>query len=226
MSDMEETPGASEASESAEAPGLPEGHVTTPRRVIGTPPSAPRLLGGPGDRNGAEAAAHGRGGVAIIEHDGEKLPVESDYLDPITAGPRRSWCSASCSRSSRAAGSSPPTWPRGYRGQGLPFQPGPRPLAFCRTGQPGPRRADLGPAADAGRGDSRGTARDALDPTRAGRVPGVLRGGRGGQPVRQAADGTADADARHAAARRHPDRAAPRLGPAAGHQPRYTVESW
>ena len=77
MSDMEETPGASE---SAETPELPEGHGTAPRRVIGTPPPAPLLLGGQGGGNaGAEAAAHGGGGVAVAEHDEENLPVESDY---------------------------------------------------------------------------------------------------------------------------------------------------
>ena len=76
MSDMEETPGASEPSESTETP---EGHGTAPRRVIGTPPPAPRLLGRPGDGSGgAEAAAHGGGSVAVAEHD-EELPVESDY---------------------------------------------------------------------------------------------------------------------------------------------------
>jgi ubiquinol-cytochrome c reductase iron-sulfur subunit len=80
MSDMEETPGPSEASESAETT---EGHGTTPRRVIGTPQPAPRLLGGQGGgevaaHEGAEAAHHG-GGVAVAEHDEEKMPVESDY---------------------------------------------------------------------------------------------------------------------------------------------------
>jgi ubiquinol-cytochrome c reductase iron-sulfur subunit len=79
MSDMEETPGPSEASESAETT---EGHGTTPRRVIGTPQPAPRLLGGQGGaevaaHEGAEAAHHG--GVAVAEHDEEKMPVESDY---------------------------------------------------------------------------------------------------------------------------------------------------
>ncbi|MGH3221633.1 MAG: hypothetical protein ACRDPY_23550, partial [Streptosporangiaceae bacterium] len=77
MSDMEETPGASEASESADAA---EGHGTTTRRVIGTPLPAPRLLGGQGEGNvGAEAMPHGGGGVAVAEHDEEKLPVEADY---------------------------------------------------------------------------------------------------------------------------------------------------
>jgi ubiquinol-cytochrome c reductase iron-sulfur subunit len=81
MSDMEETPGPSEAIQSAEAP---EGHAATPRRVIGTPPPAPRLLGGQGGaeaaaHEGAEAAPHGGGGVAVVEHGEEKMPVESDY---------------------------------------------------------------------------------------------------------------------------------------------------
>jgi ubiquinol-cytochrome c reductase iron-sulfur subunit len=80
MSDMEETPGPSEVAQGAETP---EGHGTTPRRVIGTPPPAPRLLGGQGAEaaahGGAEAAAHRGGAVAVAEHGEEKLPVESDY---------------------------------------------------------------------------------------------------------------------------------------------------
>jgi quinol---cytochrome c reductase iron-sulfur subunit len=75
MSYMEETPGASGAGESAEAPELPEGHGTAPRRVIGTPPAAPRLLGG-GD---ADAETVTYGSVAIAENDTDRLPVESDY---------------------------------------------------------------------------------------------------------------------------------------------------
>ena len=69
MSDMEETEGH------AEVPEIP----AAPRRVIGTPPPSPRLLGS-GD-GGAEAAAqeHTSGGVAIVEHEGDKLPEESDY---------------------------------------------------------------------------------------------------------------------------------------------------
>jgi ubiquinol-cytochrome c reductase iron-sulfur subunit len=73
MSDMEETPGASGSRESAEAPELPEGHGTAPRRVIGTPPAAPRLLGS-GD---ADTVTYGS--VAIAENETDRLPAESDY---------------------------------------------------------------------------------------------------------------------------------------------------
>jgi ubiquinol-cytochrome c reductase iron-sulfur subunit len=68
MSDMDETEGA-------EVPEVP----AAPRRVIGTPPPSPRLLGS-GD-GGAEAAAQepAGGGVAVVEHEGDKLPAESDY---------------------------------------------------------------------------------------------------------------------------------------------------
>jgi ubiquinol-cytochrome c reductase iron-sulfur subunit len=75
MSDMEETPGASGSRESAEAPELPEGHGTAPRRVIGTPPAAPRLLGS-GD---ADTETVTYGSVAIAENDTDRLPAESDY---------------------------------------------------------------------------------------------------------------------------------------------------
>ena len=75
MSDMEETEGT---------PELPEGSgvPAAPYRVIGTPPPSPRLLGR-GD-GGAEAAgqAHGDGGVggvAVAEHEVEKLPTEADF---------------------------------------------------------------------------------------------------------------------------------------------------
>ncbi|HEY6315576.1 MAG TPA: Rieske 2Fe-2S domain-containing protein [Streptosporangiaceae bacterium] len=69
MSDMEGTEGH------AEVPEVP----AAPRRVIGTPPPSPRLLGS-GD-GGAEAAAQEPtgGGVAIVEHEGDKLPEQSDY---------------------------------------------------------------------------------------------------------------------------------------------------
>jgi ubiquinol-cytochrome c reductase iron-sulfur subunit len=75
MSDMEERPGPSGASESAETPELSEGHGTAPRRVIGTPPPAPRLLGG-GD---ADTETVTYGSVAIAENDEDRLPAESDY---------------------------------------------------------------------------------------------------------------------------------------------------
>jgi ubiquinol-cytochrome c reductase iron-sulfur subunit len=75
MSDMEERPGPSGAGESAETPELSEGHGTAPRRVIGTPPPAPRLLGG-GD---ADTETVTYGSVAIAENDVDRLPVESDY---------------------------------------------------------------------------------------------------------------------------------------------------
>jgi ubiquinol-cytochrome c reductase iron-sulfur subunit len=60
MSDMEET----------EGPEVPVPH----RRVIGTPPPAPPLLGGDGDT----AAAGPGAGVAVAEHAGERPPPPLD----------------------------------------------------------------------------------------------------------------------------------------------------
>jgi ubiquinol-cytochrome c reductase iron-sulfur subunit len=77
MSEMEEAPGASGPGESAGTPELPElreGHGVASRRVIGTPPPAPRLLAGDGEAQ----QAHG-GGVAVAEPAEEKLPTEPEY---------------------------------------------------------------------------------------------------------------------------------------------------
>src|SRR5712691_12828795 len=60
MSEMEETEGS-------------EGAAARRRRVIGTPPPSPPLLGD------GDAAAAGPGvGVAVAEHDGERPPPDSD----------------------------------------------------------------------------------------------------------------------------------------------------
>jgi ubiquinol-cytochrome c reductase iron-sulfur subunit len=64
MSDMEESEGT-------------EGPVA-PRRVIGTPPPTPRLLGA-GDGGGGAAAGDGDGAVAVAEQADERLPSESDF---------------------------------------------------------------------------------------------------------------------------------------------------
>jgi quinol---cytochrome c reductase iron-sulfur subunit len=77
MSDMGETEGL-EGSETHEGSGVP----VAPRRVIGTPPPSPRLLG-PGDggaRAAGQAPAVGAGGaVAVVEPGEEPLPTKSDY---------------------------------------------------------------------------------------------------------------------------------------------------
>ena len=91
MSDMEEGPGGSEVpegslegseaalegSEALEGSGAPEGPVA-PRRVIGTPPPSPRLLG-PGGGGTAGRAAGSGAAVAVAEPAEERLPTESDY---------------------------------------------------------------------------------------------------------------------------------------------------
>ena len=213
MSDMEETEGL---------PSFPRAlGFRPPHRVIGTPPPSPRLLGR-GD--GAEAAgqAHDgrgrRGGRRRARV--EKLPTEADSRStPRT--PRRSWSRASCSRSSRAAASSPPTsaWActrstsvfRSNLALGLSLSVallglGTGALIWVRHLMP-----------DVEMAEERHEMRS--DRRRAGRVPGVLRGGRGRQPVRQAAHGAALADARHVAAGRRAAGAAARHGPAARDQP-------
>jgi ubiquinol-cytochrome c reductase iron-sulfur subunit len=86
MSDMEET-GAAEGGEAAESPGA----RVPPRRVIGTPPPSPPLLGlgdgrrGRRDRRGGRAG--GSGEASDVAHGGEhmegKLPTEPD--DPRRA---------------------------------------------------------------------------------------------------------------------------------------------
>ncbi len=72
MSDMEETegPGGLAGSEGSEAP-------VVPRRVIGTPPPSPRLLGS-GDGEAERAPADGAE-VAVPEAAEEPMPVEADY---------------------------------------------------------------------------------------------------------------------------------------------------
>jgi ubiquinol-cytochrome c reductase iron-sulfur subunit len=93
MSDMEETPGVSEGfesfsdSESSEGFEAPErsgdsGIAVPPRRVIGTPPPTPRLLGGSGSgaSGGGASLVPAQGGeVGPGEHGEEELPSESDY---------------------------------------------------------------------------------------------------------------------------------------------------
>ena len=144
MSDMEETPGPSEAIQSAEAG---EGHAATPRRVIGTPPPAPRLLGGQGGaeaaaHEGAKAAPHGGGGVAVAEHHEEKMPVESDYPQHAKNAEK---IVVFCFLLAFLAGCG---FIAAYVGLGVhtvdkvfPLQPGPRPVAFRRAFRPGARRA-------------------------------------------------------------------------------------
>src|ERR1700689_1477646 len=63
MSDIEETDG----SEGASGP-------VAPHRVIGTPPPAPRLLGG---TEPAAASSESAGGVAVADHD-EELPPPTE----------------------------------------------------------------------------------------------------------------------------------------------------
>ncbi|SRR5216683_5092313 len=65
MSDMEETEGSVGA----------EGTAARRRRVIGTPPPAPSLLG---DGDGDAAAAGAGVGVAVAEHTGERPPPDPD----------------------------------------------------------------------------------------------------------------------------------------------------
>jgi ubiquinol-cytochrome c reductase iron-sulfur subunit len=76
MSDMEETHGL-EGSEVSEAPEVP----AAPRRVIGTPPPSPPLLGS-GDGELGQTPAAGAGGagaeVAVLEAE-EPLPAEPEY---------------------------------------------------------------------------------------------------------------------------------------------------
>ena len=78
--DMEGTEGSG-VHEGFGGPEGAEAHegLVAPRRVIGTPPPSPRLLS-PGD-GGAEAAAQepAPGGVAVVEHEGDKLPTVSNY---------------------------------------------------------------------------------------------------------------------------------------------------
>ena len=74
--DMEET-GDLPGSEVHEEPGVP----AAPRRVIGTPPPSPRLLGsgdGGAGAAGQGAASGGDGAVAVVAGE-EPLPAESDY---------------------------------------------------------------------------------------------------------------------------------------------------
>jgi ubiquinol-cytochrome c reductase iron-sulfur subunit len=67
MSDIEETDG-SEGAEVASGP-------VAPHRVIGTPPPAPRLLGG--GTEPAVASSESAGGVAVADHD-EELPPPTE----------------------------------------------------------------------------------------------------------------------------------------------------
>ena len=83
----------------------------------------------------------------------------------------------------------------------------------------GIRRHHLGAEPDARRGAHRGAQADGLGPGGPGSVRRDLRGRRGSKPVRQAAAAAPHPDRGHAAARRGARRAAPRHGPAAGHQP-------
>jgi ubiquinol-cytochrome c reductase iron-sulfur subunit len=69
MSDIEETPG----SEGAEASGGP----VALHRVIGTPPPAPRLLGG-SESASADSEGEGASRVAISEHGDEPLPQPTE----------------------------------------------------------------------------------------------------------------------------------------------------
>jgi ubiquinol-cytochrome c reductase iron-sulfur subunit len=77
MSDMGETPGlegpeGARGSEAAEGP-------TAPRRVIGTPPPSPPLLGsGDGERARASTAGGADTELAVLEAE-NRLPVEAEY---------------------------------------------------------------------------------------------------------------------------------------------------
>ena len=87
MSDMDESQGSlgsegSEVPEGSEAFGDPEALEvpSAPRRVIGTPPPSPRLLGsGDGEAGGTDRAVAGGTGVVVMEQAEEKLPSEPDY---------------------------------------------------------------------------------------------------------------------------------------------------
>jgi ubiquinol-cytochrome c reductase iron-sulfur subunit len=73
--DMDETEGLP-GSEVHEEPRVP----AAPRRVIGTPPPSPGLLGsGDGGAGAAGQAGGAAGAVAVVEHGEEPLPAESDY---------------------------------------------------------------------------------------------------------------------------------------------------
>jgi ubiquinol-cytochrome c reductase iron-sulfur subunit len=71
MSDIEETDG-SEGAEVASGP-------VAPHRVIGTPPPAPRLLGGD-EPTAVAASSQATGGVAVAEHDEELAPPTAEEV--------------------------------------------------------------------------------------------------------------------------------------------------
>jgi ubiquinol-cytochrome c reductase iron-sulfur subunit len=71
MSDIEETDG-SEGAEVASGP-------VAPHRVIGTPPPAPRLLGGD-EPTAVAASSQATGGVAVAEHDEELPPPTAEEI--------------------------------------------------------------------------------------------------------------------------------------------------
>ena len=73
MSDMDETHGL-EGPEGSEVPEVP----AAPRRVIGTPPPSPPLLGSGDGERGRTAATGAGADVAVLEGD-EPLPTEAEY---------------------------------------------------------------------------------------------------------------------------------------------------
>ena len=213
MSDMEETGGTPELPEGSEVPAAPH-------RVIGTPPPSPRLLGGGDGGAGAAGQAHGGGGwpsrstrwrscrpsptTLSTPRTAEKV-VAALFLLAFLAGCGfiAAYIGLGSHGWTRSCG---PTWRWA--------------VAVGHAARARPRRADLGPAPDAGRGGGRGTARHALDRRR--------RGPRSRSTSRKAA-GASQFVKRpmvrrtlmlgHPAAGRRPAGAAARHGPAARDQP-------
>ena len=191
MSDMEEVEG-------------PAGPVA-PRRVIGTPPPTPRLLG-----SGGGGWRRGCGHGTEVEPAEERLPEESDYpahaknAEKIVAVCFLLAFIAGCGFIAAYIGlevGSVDSVLRSNLALGLALSVALLGLGFGALIWVRQLMPDVEIVEE--------RHRAALDRCRAGGVRRVLRRGHGREPVRQAAHRPAHADARHATAGRHPDRGAP-----------------